>query len=283
MTVDMAGTRADTDEDVQLVLAHLDYLRYLGRRPGTIDQRRKCLARLIAALPVALLDATKAELEPFVMRTDIGAEARNTTLSHLRGFYRWAVRCELVEADPTSAIERPRRPRRFPRPIPEVELGRALAAADEPIRSWLYLAAFAGLRCCEIAPLRGEDRHGDVLVIREQKGGDEGAVPIAPALAEAIDWLPAHGWWFRRMNGGGPITAAQLQHRANTFLHDIGLERTMHTLRHRFVTAVYEASGRDLVLTQQLARHRSIASTVGYTAIDPDRGGGTVARLSVPA
>lgn len=36
----------------------------------------------------------------------------------------------------------------------------------------------AAPRCCEIAPLRGEDRRGAMVRIREQRGGDEGSVPL---------------------------------------------------------------------------------------------------------
>lgn len=270
--------------DRDLVTAHLDQLRHVGKRPGTIDQRRWCLQRLAHHLGrTSLLEATHEQLYDFCSSPTLGAEARAATVSHLRMFYRWAAAHGYVDVDLSLRLDRPRRPRHLPRPMPEHDVARALEEAPRPIRAWLHLAAFAGLRCCEIAPLRGEDRHGDVLVIREQKGGDEGSVPLSPALAAELAALPRRGWWFPRWDGaGGPISAGQLGKHANRFLRELGIEHTMHTLRHRFVTLVYQASGRDLRATQELARHKSISSTVGYTWIDPGGASGIVARLPRP-
>ena len=266
----------------EVLARHGAHLEYLGRRPGTVAQRLSYLRRLDAwCAPRGLLGATEADLVAYVSRAEMGPEARANAVSHFRGFFRWARRVELVDVDPSIELERPRRPRRLPRPMPEVDLRRALAAADEPIRSWLYLAAFAGLRCCEIAPLRGEDRRGNTLIVRVQKGGDEGSVPIGPTLDLALAHLPARGLWFPRWDGvDGPISPGQLQRHANRFLHDLDIAHTMHTLRHRFVTAVYQTSGRDLRVTQDLARHRSILSTVGYTWIDEADGVAAVALLA---
>lgn len=269
---------------MEIIEEHLSYIAYLGHRPGSIRQRGWHLGRFADWHGRDLIDVERAALAMYVARPGYSPESRASMVTHLRGFYRWAHDQGLVEADPAARLVRPRRPRHLPRPIPEAELRRALRQAEGPIREWLHLAAFAGLRCCEIAPLRGEDLLGDMLRIREQKGGDEGAVPVGPVLAEILAELAPRGWWFPRWDGRpGPITANQLQIHANRFLHSIGIEHTMHTLRHRFVTAVYEASGRDLRVTQELARHRSIASTVGYTWINPGRAAETVAQLQLPA
>ncbi len=266
-------------DDLGAIDAHLALLTHLGHRPGTIRSRRWALLRVHRAY--GLLDVTPEQLYVLVSGPTMGADARAGLVSHFRAFYRYALKQQLIAVDPTVDLDRPRRPRRLPRPMPEGEMRRALTEAAEPIRSWLYLAAYAGLRCCEIAPLRGEDRHDDVLRIREQKGGDEGAVPIGPVLEQALAHLPARGWWFPRWDGiHGPISAGQLQRHGNRFLHDIGIESTMHTLRHRFGTKVYNTSGRDLRVTMELMRHRSVVSTVGYTLVDPDDGRAAVAQLT---
>jgi integrase/recombinase XerC len=169
--------------DLEALDRHLAHLTHLGHRPGTVSARRWCLLRARRSIGGDLLAATPAQVYLFVSNPSWGAETRAGAVSHVRGFFRWVVEHGLIDRDPTIGLIRPRRPRHLPRPMPEPDLARALLAASEPIRTWLYLAAFAGLRCCEIAPLRGEDRHGGVLVIREQKGGDEGSVPIGPVLA----------------------------------------------------------------------------------------------------
>jgi site-specific recombinase XerD len=45
---------------------------------------------------------------------------------------------------------------------------------------------------------------------------------------------------------------------------------TPHTFRHYFVTVVLRASGGNIRLAQELARHRSIATTERYTHLSDD-------------
>ena len=76
--------------------------------------------------------------------------------SNVRGFYRWAVEGGRLEVGPSTRLPSPKVPRRFPRPIPELDLRTALVCAAEPIRTWLVLAGFMGLRCAEIAGITAE-------------------------------------------------------------------------------------------------------------------------------
>ncbi len=269
---------------MMIIRTHLDHLAFRGQRPTTIRARRWCLLRLYRWVDsTSLLTATPEEVYAFCARP-VAADARANTVSHVKAFYLWAHTAGLLDTDPSAAIERPRRPRRYPRPMPEHELRLALSCADQPIRTWLYLAAFGGLRCCEIAPLRGEDRRGQVLMIREQKGGDEGSIAIGPVLDQALAHLPRKGWWFERWDGvGGPISAGQLQRHANRFLHNLGIENTMHTLRHRYVTLTLRAAGGNIRIAQEAARHRSIASTALYAHVDPDDVRAAISQLVEPA
>lgn len=264
-----------------MIVEHLAYLRHLNRRRGTIDQRRWCLQRLQTFLGHDLATATHAELLAFVSRGDRGAETRCAEISHVRGFYGWAIEHDHLELDPSLRLRRPRRPRHLPRPMPDADLARALATARDPIRTWLHLAAYGGLRCCEIAPLRGEDylRGQGVLVIREQKGGDPGAISVGPVLAEVLAGLPMEGWWFTRWDGIlEPISAGQLQRHANRWLHEQGIAHTTHAARHWFGTYMQRASG-NLRVTQEAMRHRSPVSTAGYTFVGSGEVAQVVARL----
>src|SRR5690606_22330993 len=125
----------------------------------------------------------------------LSIDAQAMELSHLAGFYRWCVVEGYRDDDPTMRVPRPKLPRNLPHPIPEDDLARAIALAEPTrVRPWLMLAAYAGLRACEIAPLRGEDLwwHTDppLLVIQQGKGGDMGTVPIAPDLEAELRCLP---------------------------------------------------------------------------------------------
>lgn len=257
-----------------LVDEHLAALRALNRRPSTIYQRGLALARLsrFAGAPVETLDSET--IERFCRQPHLGVDARAALVSHVRGFYGWLVEHGVRVDDPTVRLRRPRRDRRLPRPMADDHVRLALRHAASPISQWLHLAAYAGLRACEIAPLRGEDCVLDggarVLIIRESKGGDATAVPISQVLLPVVRSLPRRGWWFPAGPGGRlpHVSAGQVSKRANRYLHELGIAETLHTLRHWYGTHVYRATGRDLRATQELMRHRSMASTVGYTWID---------------
>lgn len=267
-----SATRPDDDAILMdtdgIVRQHLDLLVWQGRRPGTIRQRAWFLGRLGRHLaPVGLLDATETQVAAFLGR-GVAPETRAAEYTHARGFYRWALRDGLIVEDPTFRLTRPRRPRRVPRPIPDRLLAHAIDTASAPVDAWLALAAFAGLRRCEIAPLRGEDwdRDARLLVIREQKGGDEGTVSVARRLEPILERLPDRGWWFPRRDNLGPVSAVVLGQQANRHLRAVAPGWTLHSLRHWHGTQALRATG-NLRVVQEMMRHRSPVATAWYTAV----------------
>ncbi len=158
--------------------------------------------------------------------------------------------------------------------MPDEAAALALTEAPDPIRQWFYLAAYAGLRACEVAQVRGPDflvrQNPPILLIRESKGGDPSVVPISrPLQPVALELSLMRDWCFPKGNrGAGHITASQVQKRANTFLHELGIPETLHQLRHFYGSHAYRVTGRDLRATQELMRHRSPVSTAGYTFVD---------------
>lgn len=256
------------------------HLARLNRRPGTIYQQRRTLMRLAAMLGGPILLATLDDLRTFTSR-GLGDEALYAEVSRLRCFYRWAVREGHLEHDPTVRLERPTRRPGLPRPMPRADVERVLGEAPEPLRAWFLLAARAGLRACEIAPVRSSDVADGVLVLPEQKGGGAGVVPLSPGLRAALgSYLAGSGWWFP--HGTDPdrhVTAGQVSKRANAWLRDSGIAHTLHSLRHTYATNVYRLSGHDLLLTAQLLRHRKLDTTRRYAELSPDRATSVVAML----
>lgn len=267
---DEAGHGEFTPMD--LLAEHCAHLARLNRRPRSIDQRRWCLLRLQRWIhPTPLIDASLPELRSFVERSTLGVETTAAETSHVVQFYRWLCYEELRVDDPTVRLERPTRTHRNPRPMADDRVSYTLLHAPEPVRAWFHLAAYCGLRACEVGPLRGEDVLADRIIIREQKGGDEGAVPKNPTVSDLLDRLPAKGWLFPHRGHGpvGPTSAGQVSRHANLWLHDHGIPDTFHSLRHWYGTQLLRKTG-NLRLVQELMRHRSIASTVGYTDILSD-------------
>jgi len=263
-----------------VVAAHLAHLERLRKRPGTIYQRRRALARLARfSGQRALLDLQLEDLRAFTERAELATETVAAETNHLVAFYRWALLEGLISQDPTVRLERPQRKKLLPRPMPDEDVEVALTRSEDPIRAWLHLAAYAGLRACEIAPLRGEDVRGDVIVIREQKGGDPGSVPLAPQLRSTFARLPRRGWLFPAGDDPSrPVSAGQVSRRTNRWLHEVGIDSTLHTLRHWYGTNLLRATG-NLRVVQELMRHETIQSTVGYTALVGDQAASALEQL----
>ena len=155
--------------------------------------------------------------------------------------------------------------------MPDIDVKRALAEAPCTVAPILNLAVYAGLRACEIAQLRADDIGADppLIRVRESKGGGESTVPVSPVLASVLGRcpLPRAGWLFPARRGGGHVSRSRICQLANGYLRSLGIEHTLHTLRHAYGTAIYRAT-KDLRVTQELMRHRSVQSTVGYTKLD---------------
>lgn len=283
----------DRHERSGALAAHLDHVRWRNHSDTTILRRRYVLLRLARHTDLDLLDMTAEAINQFRDRLTregkpLAAKSQLTELAHIRAFYKWAVLEELLDRDPTARVPIPRVPRYLPHPIPEHELALAIETAPERVRPILFLAAYAGLRACEIAPLRGEDIWWDhdpvLIVVRRGKGGDAGTVPVGEVLRGELLRLPRKGWLFPRVDGGsGPVLPHRVSKMANVHLHRVGSSHTLHSCRHRFGTLIYRLSGGDLRLTQEMMRHRSLVSTTVYTQVDQSHAAGVVSLLPAPS
>lgn len=257
-----------------LITQHLAHLRYLNYAQQTIYQRHRVLLRLLLSAGVEFAEVTEVEVRARLDTIDSPA-GRACELSHVRGFYQWAIEYDMLDADPTRRLRRPKLPRGLPRPISEEDLRSAMLDAPARIRPWFLLAGWAGLRCCEIATLRAEDLMTDaappILMVRSGKGNADGAVPMSEWLVDEMRRcnLPRTGYLFRRHDGQpGHIQPHSVSHLAADYMRSVGVDATIHQLRHRFGTQVHRRH-RDMRVTQELLRHRSLNSTAIYTWVAP--------------
>ena len=125
-------------------------------------------------------------LDHLAWRLSEGYKARSTArlLSGLRGFYRFLLREQLVERDPTLQIDLPQLGRPLPKSLSEVDVEALLAAPelDDPIglrdRAMLEVLYACGLRVSELIGLTLEQvnlRQGVLRVFG--KGSKERLVP----------------------------------------------------------------------------------------------------------
>jgi integrase/recombinase XerC len=268
-----------------LLDAHLRWCLIVGKRPGTIEQRRFILGRFEGVLGLRLEDATRDDIGTFLEIPTIGQTTRRSYLGHLRQFYAWAVNFDHLSVNPTIGWTRPPAIRGVPRPIGESDLKTALERARRPARTWLLVSAYAGLRSHEIAAMSRADidiENGRLLV-PDGKGGHSRWVPLIDRLVDEFDEaeLPGHGWlWPGRPDARRHITPGHVSRRAAQSMRSAGVDCTLHQLRHRFGSAVYRESGHDLRMTQELLGHASPVTTAIYTLVDMTAARSVVERLA---
>lgn len=282
--------RKRRDDALPLVRVHLGWLRLRGLSENTVYNRGLVLGKLAAALPVPLLEAAEGDLMAWRAALAVGRSATLTYTSHVHQFFEQAVAEGLRDGNPAARLPRPRRARTVPRPISEADLMTAMEDAPQPIRIWLVLANWCGLRCCEIAGLRRESimetADPPVLIVNSDatKGNRGHVVPLCDfAVAEIRDArLPLSGYAFRRLDGQpGPNTATRVSHLIADYLHDLGIAATAHMGRHRYGTKGWQAE-KDLLALSRTMGHAHISSTTGYTEFDNASAIAMVQALPVP-
>lgn len=260
-------TKTLSDNDKRVIRIHCDWARRTGVTRATLHHRHGNLRRLAQCLPVDLLDATAEHLDAWQASLTVGLSSVRTYTAHVKSFYRWAVEAGHLDGDPSARLPSPKIPPRTARPVSESDLELLLKAASEPLRTWLLLAGYMGLRSAEIAQIRREDitEHGGRMML---SGVGKGQKPFTMAVpAQVVPYLAAYLGTARgqlwRAPMGGPLAARHCTKEAGDLMRDLGMSYTLHCLRHRFGTAMY-AQTRDLLITQEAMRHASPANTRLY-------------------
>lgn len=259
------------------------HLQRRGLAAATIAKRMTAL-RLLEQ-DGNLFELTSEAIDDFLDRRRgraggaLDPRTRHCWLSHLHCFYQWAVAWGHATVDPTARLVRPKLRRKLPRPIPEGPFARAVAEAPTALlRAWLLLAGNAGLRCCEIAGLQGEDVLPESIRV-VGKNETERIIPMHPRLtACAMSW-PSHGPVFVDPATGFPYRAAQVSRLIGDHFRRCGLPYRAHMGRHRFASAVYEATG-DLGVVAELCGHESIETTRIYAKVTTERRRNAVALIA---
>lgn len=251
-----------------LIDRYARHLRDLGRAESSIATYLDVLHRLDRELPAGLVAAHAEELRDAIYRDGRGRATRKLYRAIVCGFFAWATDPAepLLDFDPAALLPPVSLPQRKPRPVPDDQLADLLARAGDPFRGWFILAAFAGLRCCEIAAL-DLDHITEAHVWVQGKGSKERFVPTHPAVWQLTKRLPAGP--VAADDGGFRLDRQQVSHRGNHHLHRVlGHDAvTMHRLRHSFGTRAYRVC-RDIRAVQELLGHASIATTQLYVAAD---------------
>jgi integrase/recombinase XerC len=254
-----------------LISDYIAYLRALGRSSLRSIESSLRSADRSPELTLGLESATQREIIAFLGRATAAGtawfsqETKGAYLSRIRKFFDWAVSVHELTFNPMEGVPHPRVPRGLPKPIAEADVVAYVRAADGWLKIAIVLAGWAGLRCCEIAPLCREDVTVETITIWRGKGGKPRIVPTHPRIWRTVAPLPVGN--LLAATGGRADDAAWLSRTSRYQLHRMGLvEGGLHRLRHRCASQLL-AEGADIREVQEVLGHADLRSTQIYTLV----------------
>jgi integrase/recombinase XerC len=295
---------APLQADVQRYLDHVRFEKRLAAR--TCELYRQDLIKL-------QLLCDQQQLQPLQVQThhvrgwlarmnQDGRSARGIglILSGWRGFYAWAAKEGLLQANPVQGVRAPKAAKPLPQALSvdqAVQLADYRAThADSDKARWLDLrdASMAelmygsGLRVGELVGLDLSDSNqargwldlAEGLAHVLGKGSKRRSVPLGQASISALKaWLHCRDQGLKPNNaeqaalfigwGGTRLTATSVWGRLRGRALQAGLDTAVHPhmLRHSFASHVLQSSG-DLRAVQELLGHAQITTTQVYTRLD---------------
>lgn len=257
-----------------MIDAHLTWMRAGGLATNTINSATRLLWYADAHLPYGLPVAAADELADLLAVDAWSAQTRATYRQHLQRFYQWAVDERWIDFDPSTNLRRPRVPPGIPNPASNEQVAAALRL-DRPWRRHAILAAYAGLRCCEIATIdRTDITERRMRVVG--KGGKTRIVPTDPYVWQEVQALPPGPVTARPL--GGPATPKWVSQRTAEHLRRHDIQTTLHRFRSWYATVILDFY-QDVRTVQELLGHASPATTAVYTLISDRQKAAAVAGL----
>ena len=268
-----------------------------GLSRNTLESYRRDLLKFSAWLEkqrgASLLQATHADIQGFLAHLVNEQKAKATSMSRaissLKRLFRYLLRQNKVDADPTLQIATPKLPRSLPKSLTEQDVEQLLNApdVDTPLgmrdRTMLEVLYATGLRVSELVTLHVAQVSMDMGVVRVMgKGSKERLVPLGE---EALDWLRRYLAEGRAALLAGKVSDALfVTARATAMTRQMfwylikrhakkgGLNKSLspHTLRHAFATHLLN-HGADLRVVQLLLGHADISTTQIYTHVARER------------
>jgi integrase/recombinase XerD len=283
------------DENLALVAAYLDAL-WLEK--GLSDNSlasygsdlKKFSQWLCAEQGKSLLQVSRIDIFDYLSEK-ISNSARSSArfLSCLRGFYRYALRENLIQEDPSAQVEFPKLGRPLPKSLSESDVEALLARPDlsQSIglrdKAMLELLYACGLRVSELVSLEMSQlnlRQGVVRLFG--KGNKERLVPMGEEAISIIETYLNQGRPELLSQGlndvvfpskrGGKMTRQTFWYRIKHYAKEAGVKSDLspHTLRHAFATHLLN-HGADLRVVQLLLGHSDLSTTQIYTHIAKQR------------
>lgn len=249
----------------EMITAHLKWMEAGGFSDRSIGDAGRFLRWADKRLPAGILSNSEEWTELFAGQ-GWSAQSKATYRGHARRFFQWATDPDdpWIDSDPTTRLRRPKVRRGIPRPATDDQVRAAITRTGQPFRLHCRLAAYAGLRCIEVARLQRDDL--DEREIRVYGKGDKPAVlPMHPLIWEMVADMPPGPVSVRptaEPNSAHWVSCATSFHLQQRH----GVATTMHRLRAWYITMI-QRTYKDATVTQRLARHESLETTQGYVLV----------------
>lgn len=194
---------------------------------------------------------------------------RRQYLMHVRAFCAWATDYGYLDTDPVARVPLPNTNRPPVRVFPEDAIPVAIRCAPEPVKTWLVLGLYLGLRLSECRRMeRGDVREQEdppLLHVRG-KGGRDRLLPLSAEVLVALHpWLRGthRGLLFPDPRTHAAYERRRASHMVADYLRGLGIEATMHWARHRAATKAIR-DGHRVTAVQAFLGHASLSSTMIY-------------------
>lgn len=208
----------------------------------------------------------------------------------LKLWMQYLCREELIDTDPSLAVDPPKTAIRLPTTLSLPEIERLLCMPNVKThegvrdRAMLEMMYGCGLRVSELVLLEARSVDLRARLVRPfGKGKKERLVPLGDGVSETLTAYlstarpallskkPPTPFLFVTKRGG-PMTKYHFLNLVKAYARDAGIARTItpHALRHSFATHLL-SGGADLRAIQEMLGHVSIATTQRYTQVDVAR------------
>lgn len=238
-----------------------------------------------------LLQANQAHIQQYLAIKFPLSKPRSIgrLIASMRRFYRYCLRENLIQIDPSLQIESPKLPRSLPKSLNEQEVEDLLNAPDinQHIglrdRAMLELLYASGLRVSELVTIKVNEASTQDGVVRVTGKGSK--TRLVPMGEEAADWIVQYLKLARpailqkRMsdslfvtNRATAMTRQAFWYLIKRYALQAGINKPMspHVLRHAFATHLLN-HGADLRVVQMLLGHSDISTTQIYTHVARER------------
>ena len=262
-----------------------------GLSKNTLESYRADLSHFNSWFKADLFNANQADIQQYLAIKFPQSKPRSISrlIASMRRFYRYALRENLIQTDPTLQIESPKLPRSLPKSLNEQEVEDLLNAPDinHSIglrdRAMLELLYASGLRVSELVGVKVTEVSTQDGVVRVTGKGSK--TRLVPMGQEAADWIDQYLKNARpyilnnqmtdalfATTRGTAMTRQAFWHLIKKYAIIAGITKHIspHVLRHAFATHLLN-HGADLRVVQMLLGHADISTTQIYTHVARER------------